>query len=48
VCETPDAALRLAVDARAHGWRTRVTSFAKLKAQLLPQDKQTNLGATRV
>lgn len=48
VCESPDAALRLAVDARAHGWRTRVTSFAKLKAQLLPQDKQTNLGATRV
>ncbi len=48
VCESPDAALRLAVDARAQGWRTRVTSFTKLRAQALPQERQTNLGATRV
>ena len=48
VCKDPETALRLAVDARAKGWRTRVTNFTSLRASVLPQSNQTNLGATRV
>jgi hypothetical protein len=38
----------LAVDARAKGWTTRVTSFSSLKAASLPRQQGTNIGATRV
>ena len=48
VCESLEAAFRLAVDARAHGWATRVTTFSRLKAEALPSKNQTNIGATRV
>ena len=48
VCESPEVALQLAVEARSRGWRTRVTSFSSLRASALPQQNSTNLGATRV
>lgn len=48
VCEGPETALRLAVDARAKGWHTRVTNFSSLRAAALPRKRGTNIGATRV
>ncbi|MDO4890461.1 MAG: hypothetical protein Q3963_03785 [Coriobacteriaceae bacterium] len=48
VCENPEVALRLAVDARAKGWHTRVTNFSSLRAAALPSKNGTNIGATRV
>lgn len=48
VCENLETAFHLAVEARAQGWATRVTSFSSLKASALPTKQGTNLGATRV
>lgn len=48
ICESLEGAFRLAVEARAHGWQTRVTTFSSLRTAALPQRNQTNLGATRV
>lgn len=49
VCKDPETALKLAVEARAEGWNTRVTSFSSLRATVMPQqDRSTNIGATRV
>lgn len=48
ICENLQTAFNLAVEARAHGWQTRVTAFSSLKAAALPQSNRTNLGATRV
>lgn len=48
VCVSHEAALHLAVEAGAKGWRTRVTSFSALRAAALPSQSTTNLGATRV
>jgi 4-diphosphocytidyl-2-C-methyl-D-erythritol kinase len=48
VCDDMQTAFSLAVDARAKGWTTRVTSFSSLKAASLPRQQGTNIGATRV
>ena len=48
VCESMEAAFRLAVEARSHGWSARVTNFSKLNAAALPSQRGTNIGATRV
>ena len=48
ICENLQTAFSLAVEARAQGWSTRVTTFSSLKAAALPQRQSTNLGATRV
>ena len=48
VCDDMQTAFGLAVDARAKGWVTRVTSFSSMKATILPRRQGTNLGATRV
>ena len=48
ICEDLQTAFKLAVEARSHGWQTRVTAFSSLKAAALPSANQTNIGATRV
>jgi 4-diphosphocytidyl-2-C-methyl-D-erythritol kinase len=48
VCDNPEVALRLAVEARMEGWSTRVTNFSSLRASILPTKDRTNLGASRV
>lgn len=48
VCENLQTAFQLAVEARAQGWQTRVTTFSSLRAAALPGKNQTNIGATRV
>jgi len=48
ICESMQRAFSLAVEARSHGWATRVTSFSSMKAAALPSKNQTNIGATRV
>ncbi len=48
ICENLQTAFSLAVEARALGWSTRVTSFSSMKAAALPSKNQTNIGATRV
>ena len=48
MCESLQTAFKLAVEARAHGWQTRVTAFSSLKASALPTRNMTNIGAARV